>query len=117
MALRSSSEVRWVRVRNTVGQATKVSSWHAIVPGFGSDGPPPGAACGTGLSGSLQFETDTGVWSKDGVRHGACVGIVSRWIASLDQSPGPMNEEPEHVPLARPKNKFHDGRPAPKVIE
>ncbi len=114
--MRSSSEVRWVRARNNVGQATKVSDWHAIVPGFAKGGPPPGAACGTALSGSLQFESDEGVKRKDGSLHGECYSIAANWIAGLDQGPGPAEVEVDEPPLATPKNKRTRGRRAPVVL-
>lgn len=100
--MRSSSEVRWVRVRNNVGQKTKVSDWHAIVPGMGVNAPPPGTSCETALVGSLQFETNYGVMYREGKRHTACVRNAADWIAGLDPSPGPMNEEPDNEPLAAP---------------
>jgi hypothetical protein len=100
--MRSSSEVRWIRVRNTVGQRTKLSDWHAIVPGIGKDAPPPGVACSTALSGSYQFESDEGVKSKDGKRHVTCIAIAEAWISDLAKGPGPMNPEPEVERLAAP---------------
>lgn len=100
--MRSESEVRWVRVRNNVGQRTKVSDWHAIIPGHGKQAPPPGVACGTGLAGSIQFETNQGVKTKDGTRHAQCVVLAENWIAGLDSGPGPMNPEPPNEPLAAP---------------
>ena len=107
--MRSGSEIRWVRVRNNVGQATKVSDWHAIIPGHGADAPPPGVACETALTGSMQFETHTGVQTKDGKIHGACRTAADRWIRGLPKNPGPVNPEPDHEPLARPDNDWTDG--------
>lgn len=100
--MRSSSEVRWVRVRNNVNQHTAVSAWHAIIPGFGKDAPSPGVSCGTALVGSFQFETNEGVKSKDGQRHAVCLKNAERWIAGLRKDPGPVNPEPDNLPLAAP---------------
>lgn len=100
--MRSSSEVRAVRVRNNVGQSTKVSDWHVIVPGYGKDAPSPGVACGTGLVGSRQFETYEGVKSREGHKHEECFQIAIDWINGLPKNPGPVNPEPENEPLAAP---------------
>lgn len=104
--MRSQSEIRWVRAKNNVGQATKVSQWHAIVPGIGSRFLPPGTACGVGLTGSLQFESDQGVRSLDGQLHQECIAIAGAYLESIDPSPGPREPDPEPKPLAPPDTTY-----------
>jgi hypothetical protein len=99
--MRSSSEVKAVRVRNALGQQTIVSQWHAIVPGFGLE-VPPGVACGTALSGSLQFETWEGVRAREGGKHKECFELARNWIDGLSSSPGPVPDQVDREPLAAP---------------
>lgn len=96
--MRSESEVRWVRAKNPVGTTTKITPWHAIVPGLGADAPPPGAACGTGLVGRLQFDSHQAVLTLDGKKHEECMALVIDYIATVDPSPGPREpDEPWHT--------------------
>jgi hypothetical protein len=100
--MRSESEIRFVRAKPAVGQRRKVSAWHAIVPGLGATAPSPGVACGTGLSGSLQFDSYQGVLTLDGTIHDECMAAAQAYIASVDPSPGPLPpQEPEQT-YARP---------------
>lgn len=100
--MRSSSEIRWVRVRNNVNQSTKISEWHAIVPGMAVYAPPPGVSCETALVGSTQFTTDEDVKHRDGRRHDVCQANVDAWIAGIDKSPEALPEWPERDRLAAP---------------
>lgn len=100
--MRSESEVRWVRAKNTVGQATRASDWHAIIPGYGSLSSPPGTICGVGLVGQLQFEQNGGIRTREGVKHQECILAVHRWIAGIDPSPGPRIPDEPDVELAPP---------------
>lgn len=96
--MRSESEITWIRVKNNVGQATRVSDWHAIVPGLGSDAPPPGVACGTALSGSRQTISHTGLRTIDGAKHAKCLKLAADYVKDIDPSPGPREpDEPDKV--------------------
>lgn len=100
--MRSSSEIRWVRVKNAVNQSTKVSDWHAIVPGMGVNAPPPGVSCETALVGSTQFATNEEVVHRDGKRHAECQANVDRWIAGLDPTADPLPDWVDRERLAAP---------------
>lgn len=94
--MRSESEVSWIRVKNNIGQATRVSDWHAIVPGYGSLDVPPGTACGTALSGSRQSIPHSGLRHIDGPKHEECLAIVDVFLSTIDPSPGPLTpDEPD----------------------
>ena len=99
--MRSESEVSWVRVKNNVGQATRVSDWHALIPGLGSMTVPPGTACGVGLTGSRQTISHSGLRNIDGKKHEACILMARDWLKGIDPTPGPLREpdpEPELAP-------------------
>lgn len=101
--MRSSSEIRWVRVKNTVNQSTRVSDWHAVIPGKGVGAPPPGVACGTALTGSQSWASHEGVKTLDGKRHDNCMALAEGWIAGLDTTPGALVRPPDRVVLKGPK--------------
>ncbi len=108
--MRSESEIRWVRAKNPVGVQTKVSLWHAIVPGLGVDAPPPGTACGTGLTGSLQFDSHQGMLTLDGKRHQQCMDLAVAYIEDIDPSPGPGEPPDPDRPLAPPRTQYTETR-------
>lgn len=108
--MRSESEARWVRAKNSVGGIPKISDWHVIIPGLGSTSIPPGTVCETALTGSLQFESHAGVKTLDGRRHPVCEKIANRWIKDIDPSPGPAHIEPDPEPLAPPKTTYTEMR-------
>jgi len=103
--VRSESEIQWVRVKNNVGQATRASDWHAIIPGEGSMVDPPGTVCGTALSGSRQMITHEGIKTIDGVKHDVCAILVEHWLAEVvdpSQGTAPFIPEPEPPTYAPP---------------
>lgn len=100
--MRSESEIRWVRVKNNVGQRTAVSDWHAIVPGRGVNGPPPGVACGMALTGSRQFEPHSGIFHQAGRKCADCMHAAREYIDRIDRSPGPRPPEKPIVKYAAP---------------
>lgn len=108
--MRSESEVRWVRAKNTVGGVSKVSQWHAIIPGLGDLNLPPGTVCNTGLTGSLQFASDVEVKTLDGRRHPECSVVVDAWVAEIDPSPGPLVPPDDPPKLDPPKTTYTEMR-------
>lgn len=100
--MRSESEVQWVRVKNNVGQATRASDWHAIIPGHGSLDVPPGTACGVGLSGSRQMVPNSGIGQIDGRKHDECRELVAAFLATIDPSPGPRTPDDPDKEFAAP---------------
>lgn len=113
--MRSESEIRWVRVKNNVGQMTKVSKWHAIIPGLGADGTPPGTACGTRLMGSFAFEQHSAIKSRDGQRHADCERMADEYVAGIDPSPGPREPDEEWITFKAPGSSNEPDRTEPRV--
>jgi hypothetical protein len=106
--VRSESEVRWIRAKNNVQQRTVVTDWHAIIPGYGSLTIPPGTACDTGLSGSLQTVDHSAIKSLDGHIHQECWDLARTWIETIDPSPGPMRGADPEVIFAPPGTTADD---------
>lgn len=104
--MRSESEIRWVRAKNTVGQILKASDWHVIIPGVGDINLPPGTACSTGLSGSLQFAQHSAMKTMDGRVHEECRSLARDWLEGVTSSPGPLSEPAEDQELAAPDTAF-----------
>lgn len=103
--MRSESEIQWVRVKNNVGQATRASDWHAIIPGEGDMVDPPGTVCGTALSGQRQMITHEGSKTIDGLKHAECMGLVEEWLAEVvnpSKGTAPFIVEPEPPTYAPP---------------
>lgn len=100
--MKSESEITWIRVKNNVGQATRVSDWHALIPGQGSLDVPPGCACGMALSGSRQMIAHSGIRTIDGVKHAECIELVRQYLYTIDPTPGPLREEEPDIELAAP---------------
>lgn len=104
--MRSESEVRWVRARNNVGQMTKLSDWHSLVPGMGDLNLPPGTSCSTGLSGSLQFAQHSGMRNMDGRIHEECMKNALDYISAIDPSPGQTGPRDPDRQLSPPKTAY-----------
>jgi hypothetical protein len=100
--MRSESEIQWVRVKNNVGQLTKSSAWHVIIPGYGSLDVPPGTYCGVALVGSRTFAPHSGLRELDGQKHDVCLAAANEWIAGIDPEPGPYHAEEPAQELAPP---------------
>lgn len=100
--MRSESEIQWIRVKNNISQTTKVSDWHAIIPGYGSMSVPPGTACGVGLSGSRQMAQNSAIRTMDGTKHDECMRMASDFVAGIDPSPGPRVPDAPNIKLAPP---------------